>query len=193
MMNLKYLCGLLMGVVITFQTLSVDARSAMIDGTAFSQTIETEQKRLYLKGSALLRYLIFIKAYVGAFYLPKDADGSQALEDISKHLVLEYRVAIPAEDFAMATREKIKDSVDADEFQRLLPKIEALNRLYRSVEPGDRYSLTYIPGAGTELRYNEQPLGTIAGADFAKALFSIWIGENPIDSLFRDRLLGKYN
>jgi hypothetical protein len=51
--------------------------------------------------------------------------------------------------------------------------------------------LTYIPGKGTTLSYNTIPLGTIEGIEFSKALFSIWIGENPIDEGFRDRLLGK--
>ena len=170
---------------------SAHASVTTVDGTGFANTIEKQQTRFHLKGVALLRYLIFIKAYAGAFYLPETSSGNQALEDIPKHLVLEYRVAISARDFADATREKIRESVSSETFQRLLPKIESLNRLYRDVEPGDRYALTYIPGTGTRLTYNAETLGTIEGPEFARAVFSIWIGNNPIDTVFRDRLLGK--
>ena len=59
------------------------------------------------------------------------------------------------------------------------------------MNPGDRYSLTYIPGKGTTLSLNGVPKGTVDGADFAAALFSIWLGPNPIDSNFKQALLGK--
>jgi hypothetical protein len=177
--------------VVFFVTGPVHAAVTTVDGTVFSNTVTVNQTRLDLQGAALLRYMYFIEAYTGALYLPDTADGSLALEDISKHLVLEYRVAISAEDFARATEKKIRESVSEAEFQRLLPKITALNRLYRDVVPRDRYALTYIPGSGTVLTYNSTPLGTIEGHEFARAVFSIWIGANPIDKGFRDKLLGK--
>ena len=170
---------------------TVHAAVTRVDGTAFSNTVTVNQTHLHLKGAALLRYMFFIEAYTGAFYLPETVDGSRALEDIPKQLVLEYRVAISADDFARATEKKIRDSVSDEEFQRLLPKITALNRLYRDVVPNDRYALTYIPGSGTVLTYNSTPLGNIEGHEFARAVFSIWIGANPIDKGFRDKLLGK--
>lgn len=170
---------------------TVHAAVTMVAGTSFSNTVTVNQTRLHLQGAALLRYLYFIEAYTGALYLPETADGSQALEDIPRHLVLEYRVAISADDFAKATEKKIRDSVSDAVFQRLMSKIAALNRLYKDVVPKDRYALTYIPGTGTTLTLNGTLLGTIEGAEFSRAVFSIWIGENPIDKGFRDKLLGK--
>ena len=64
------------------------------------------------------------------------------------------------------------------------------NSLYVDIEPGDRYSLSYTPGQGTVLALNGRPLGTIEGADFAAALFSIWLGPNPADAGFKTALLG---
>ena len=170
---------------------NVYASVTMIDGTGFSNSIDVQKSRLYLKGAALLRYWIFVEAYAGALYLPKNSNGDQALDDIMKSLELEYRVAISADDFARATRQKIKETVSSSTFNRLLPKIETLNRLYKSVRPGDRYALTYVPGEGTQLIYNSTLLGRIEGADFATALFGIWIGDDPIDKGFRDKLLGR--
>jgi hypothetical protein len=50
--------------------------------------------------------------------------------------------------------------------------------------------LTYIPGRGTELALNGEPKGIIEGADFATALFSIWIGQKPIDESFKRQIMG---
>ena len=167
------------------------ADHSTVDGTSFAGTVDEDGVQLYLSGTALLRYMLFIKAYAGAFYLPRGKSGDQALSDIPKYLVLEYRVGISAEDFAKATSQKIRDSVSSEEYERLRPDIDRFNRLYRDVNAGDRYALGYIPGRGTRLIYNTTPLGMIEGYEFSRAVFSIWLGDNPIDTSFRDRLLGK--
>ncbi len=190
-MEKKHSKLIVMAVICIFITGNAFAGVTIVDGTGFKNTIEMKTTRLQLKGVSVLRYMIFIKAYAGSFYLPEGSDGSQAFDDIMKRLELEYRVAISADDFARATLQKIKESVNSDVFNRILPKIESLNNLYRNVEPGDRYALVYVPGDGTRLVYNSAPLGMIEGAEFANAVFGIWIGDNPIDKAFRDDLLGK--
>jgi hypothetical protein len=190
-MKNKIIKSIGMAIICILISARVYASVTMIEGTGFAKTIEVQKSRLYLNGVALLRYLIFIEAYTGALYLPKNADGEHALDNITKRLELEYRVAIAADDFARVTRQKLRETVSSSRFNRLLPQIESLNRLYKSVRPGDRYALTYIPGQGTQLIYNSTLLGSIEGADFATALFGIWIGDDPIDKGFRDKLLGK--
>ena len=58
------------------------------------------------------------------------------------------------------------------------------------VKPGDRYSLTYIAGIGTELALNGKPKGTIEGLELAAALFSIRLGNKPINKSFKKQILG---
>lgn len=48
----------------------------------------------------------------------------------------------------------------------------------------------YLPGEGRMLSLNGERLGSIPGDDVARAVFSIWLGANPIDKNFRDLLLG---
>lgn len=43
--------------------------------------------------------------------------------------------------------------------------------------------------ADRQLVLNGKPLGTVPGNDFASAIFSVWLGEDPIDRGFRDTLL----
>ena len=78
----------------------------------------------------------------------------------------------------------------SEAFESLKPRLEKLNALYRDVQPGDRYSLTYVPGKGTELALNEEPLGIIEGAEFASALYAMWLGEKPMNKSFKQQVLG---
>jgi hypothetical protein len=134
--------------------------------------------------------MVFIDAYVGAFYLPEAVPSGQALSDVPKQLEIEYFHAIAAADFVDATRSGIAKNVSSMTFERVRPAVEELNRLYRDVKPGDRYRLTYVPGKGTTLALNGAPLGTVTGADFAAGLFAIWLGPAPLDDGLKRRLLG---
>ena len=168
---------------------SAPAQTAEIEGVKFSKTYNADGKNLRLTGVGLLRYWGF-KAYTGALYLEEGASPDAALSDTAKRIELEYFRAIKGEDFGPATDKSIAKNVDAQTFERLRPQIDHHNSLYRDVQPGDRYSLTYIPGRGTELALNDEPIGVIEGAEFAQAVFSIWLGSKPINDSFKKQILG---
>ena len=163
----------------------------MAENVKFEPRYHLEDTALHLRGVGVLRYMIFIKAYAGALYLPPEIDGDTVFGDIPRRLTIEYFHAIEAEDFSEATEHSMRENLEPATYERLRSRIEAFNGAYRDVQPGDRYALTFVPGRGTELAFNEQPLIIIAGVDFADAVFAIWLGENPIDSSFRDALLGR--
>ena len=164
---------------------------ATVEGVTFSREVRAGDSTLALRGCGLLRYMVFIKAYVAAFYLPESIRSEDALGDVPKHLEIEYFHDITAQDFAKATTSSISRNLSLMTFQQLKPKIVEFNALYRDVKAGDRYALTYAPGKGTTLSWNGQPLGTVAGEDFAVGLFDIWIGPNPLDSDLKRLLLGE--
>ena len=57
--------------------------------------------------------------------------------------------------------------MDESTFESLRDRIERINALYADVEPGDRYSLTYAPGVGTELALNDAPHAFLDPRPFA--------------------------
>jgi len=161
-----------------------------VEGVDFKREFRVNDAILALRGYGLLRYMVFIKAYVAAFYLPESVRSEDALTDVPKHLEIEYFHPIVAQDFAKATSASISQNTSLVTYQGLKPKIDELNALYRDIAPGDRYTLTYIPGRGTTLAWNGRPLGTVAGSEFAAALFGIWLGSNPLDRNLKELLLG---
>lgn len=162
-----------------------------IAGVHFARSHQLSSGDLPLRGQALLRYMVFIKAYVGALYIPEHVDHRQVLDPVPRRLELAYFHAIQAADFAKATRSKMADNVTPAEMERLSERLERFNALYRDVQPGDRYALTYLPGQGTALSLNGRQLGIVEGNDFAAAVFAIWLGPQPIDRSFKKALLGQ--
>jgi hypothetical protein len=156
----------------------------------FDKKVLVGDNVLELKGSGILRYMLFIDAYAGALYTLPNLDPNSVLSDTPKRLEVEYFHALKGEDFGPATYKGLAKNLDEAEIERLRPRIDFHNSLYEDVKPGDRYALTYIPNVGTELALNGQPIGIIEGADFAAALFSLWLGEKPYDKRFKNELLG---
>lgn len=169
---------------------SLTSHASQVKSVTFQDTYETGEGSLKIRGTGLLRYMVLIKAYVGVLYLPENVSSNEALSDVPKRLEVEYFQHIKGEAFGPATRKLIAANVDDETFAKLKEKIEHHATFYEDVKPGDRYSLTYLPGIGTELALNGIPKGTIEGADFAAALFAIWLGPRPMDESFKSQILG---
>ena len=169
---------------------AMTAGAAEVEGIYYGDSHIVDSTKLKLTGVGLLRYWGF-KAYTGAFYLAEGTPINDVLSDTAKRIELEYFRSIKGKDFGPATNKSISKNVDSKTFERLRSRIDYHNSLYEDVGPGDRYSLTYIPGKGTELCLNGQSKGLIEGADFAAAVFSIWLGPKPINESFKKQILGR--
>lgn len=181
-------CSLALGLALAL-SIAPSAGAAKIEGVDFADRVRTGEQTLELHGVGLLRWRYFFKAYVGALYLPEDAGAEDALRDVPKELVLHYFYGIDAKDFGKAALQILERSFSPETLEPLRTRLARLHALYESVQPGDRYALTYLPGRGTTLALNGVEKGTIPGADFARAYFSIWLGPKPADEPFRDQLL----
>jgi hypothetical protein len=163
--------------------------AAELEGVQFADQYRSGDVTMRLSCVGLLRYKLVIKAYVAALYLGEEATAGDVLADVPKRLELNYFWSITGADFGKAGDQILARNLDARALAVLRPRLDRINAWYRDVKPGDRYSLTYIPGIGTELALNDGRIGIIEGSDFAAAYFRIWLGEHPIDTRLRDQLL----
>jgi hypothetical protein len=181
-------CTVLLAALISLPS---RAHSLTIENVTFADSITIGEKRVSLRGAALLRWLKLVKVYVAALYLPEQTKSSNALSDIPKRLEISYLVAIKGAEFGPAAQSILARNTSRAELAKLSSRLDRFNAAYRDVKPGDRYALTYQPGKGTELSWNGEPLVTIGGADFAAAYFGIWLGSKPLDDNLKKALLHK--
>jgi hypothetical protein len=159
-----------------------------IEGVRFADATSIDGKLVPRRGVGLLRYRIFIKAYVAAFYALGPDPVLDPLERTPRRLEIEYFWPLSADQFAAATREGMAANLSERELIALEPRIRRMNALYEDIEPGDRYALTFSD-AQTELSKNGRPLGSIEGDDFGRAMFAIWLGEAPLSPSLKTQLL----
>jgi Chalcone isomerase-like len=186
----RILCAVALLAVFCMMPLQLHAFT--VENVTFADSTTIGGTPVPLRNAALLRYLKFIKAYVAALYLPEGVTADDVLSDVPKRLEISYLVSIKGPDFDKGAAPVLERNQTPAERARIQGRIDRINAAYRDVKPGDRYSLTYLPGRGTELALNGTPLIVIEGADFAAAYFGIWLGREPIDEkLKRDLLKGR--
>ncbi|PMR82274.1 hypothetical protein C1H70_02715 [Halomonas urumqiensis] len=160
-----------------------------VKGARFETQLESEGQAYQMIGHGLFRYMIW-NAYAGAYYQPSDQPEAAPLSDVPRRLELEYFHAIEADDFAGVTRDSVRERLGDAAYRELLPTLNAFTRAYQSVEPGDRYALTWNGDALT-LALNGQRVYEGDDPQLARALFAIWLGDQPLKESFRNDLLGR--
>jgi len=168
---------------------SASLYGAEIAGCFFSDVYTADQTKLRLIGVGLLSFWGF-KAFTGAFYLEEGIAINEALSDRAKRIEIEYLRPIRGKDMGPVTDASIAKNVGWEIYNRLRTQINYHISLYEDVQPGDRYTLTYIPGMGTELALNGRSKGIVEGTDFAAAVFSILLGPEPINAALKKQILG---
>jgi hypothetical protein len=178
-------------IIVLFALLSLATRASAleVEGQTFSATHSAGGTVLSLHNVALLKVKLFFKVYAAGLYLADEMDATRVLADVPKRLEIAYIRDIPKEAIIQAAEDHLGSNFKPEQITALRDRLDAINKLYTDVKKGDRYALTYRPGAGCELSLNGTKLGVIPGADFAAAYFSIWLGPGCARPEFRDALL----
>lgn len=155
----------------------------------FAEAIEVEGARLTLRGVSLLRVGVIFRVYWAALYVEEGVETDRVLDDVAKRLEIHYLRPIRAKDIVKTGDQILRRQLTEDEWRAVRERVEAINRCYRDVRPGDCYALTYVPGRGSALSFNGEPICAIAGADFARAYFGIWLDPRTDFPEFRANLL----
>lgn len=178
-------------IVILLVLLWVVPASASVNhaGINFESRRQVVDTTFQLIGTAQLTWALLFDVYVGGFYLPEGKLDSSWTDDVPKVLEIAYLRNFKAEDFSRSSDQLLRENLPPEKYAALADRLHDFYQLFRDIKKGDRYSLVYHPETGTELRLNGKPLGRVAGHDFAVAYFGLWLGPDPIDEAFRDRLL----
>lgn len=168
-----------------------EGSKAVVSGVVFDNTIERDGKRLDIIGAGIMRYMIVLRGYAAALYLGEGHASTGLFDDIPKWLEIEYYHDIPAQGFIKATQHGLEANLSAGELERLASRIDSLYACYQDIRKHDRYSFVYLPDSGAELLLNGKLLCRFDGLDFANAVFSIWLGRNPLDAKLKRHLLGE--
>ncbi len=190
--NYKGLTVFLATLIIGLQVSTVSARELAGVEIEEQATISGVEKPLLLNGAAI-RYKFFFKIYIGALYLPeKTREAKTILQGNQANRVLMHFIydEVPAKKLVDAWHQGFSDNVTGQQLDILKPRLEEFNSLFGDLYKGNVVLLDYVPGEGTRVNIRGKQVGLIAGADFNRALLSVWLGEEPVTEELKQGMLG---
>ena len=187
-MKLKHIALLLC----TIFMLGADAQLT-VNGVTLPAGIKAGATDLVLNGGGI-RKKLFFKVYTGGLYVT--AKTKNAVDIVSADKPTGFRLTITSgvinsNNFSEAIEEGFGKSMKGNTAP-LKDKINMLITTFKSeeIKEGDMFELVYIPGEGVRASKNGKLRTTVPGLDFKKALFGIWLGDEPVDADLKSGLLG---
>ncbi|MBS0421165.1 MAG: chalcone isomerase family protein [Proteobacteria bacterium] len=129
-----------------------------------------------------------INVYVAAYYVTQPSHDSQSLieSDTPQQLTLQFVRSVGVDDLRKAFVEGFERVAVAG----LQERVARLNAWMTDMKSGQRLTFARIPHAGVQISVNGVQKGVIEGADFSRALISIWLGQVPPNPELKTGLLG---
>jgi hypothetical protein len=179
---------MILSVISIFLTFS--AFSAELDGIKFEDKIKLENKDLVLNGIGIRKATIFkVKVYYGGFYLEaKSSDAKSFIaSNTPKQIVMNFVHDVEAQKLRSGFNDGMAAAnKNADNFKS---QMEKFNSCVTDVVKGDKFIVNFLTD-GVMLNAKGKACEKIPGADFSKALLSIWF-INPADENLSKGLLGQ--
>lgn len=166
-------------------TLGLSASAATVGGI----TVPESRGNLHLQGAGLLRKGLIFKIYVGALYIENTNHVERILADVPKRLDIHYFRNTPKKHMIQAADDALKKNLTARRYNELHTKIGQLHTAYLDGKKGSCASIIYRPGEGLSYAFNNKPVITIPGDDFANDYFSVWLGDQPSSRTMKRALL----
>jgi len=172
-----------------FLCFSAPVMGLEIAGVPVPETLNTDLK---LNGAGI-RSKFFFKIYIAELYLEHPSNNAQNILETSgkKRLTMHFLYdEVGMEKLVDGWNEGFSGNLTQEQLKTLEPKIEQFNKLFTDLHKGEEIILDYSPDQGTIVTIAGTLKGTVMGADFNRALLSIWLGKNPVGDDLRDALLG---
>jgi hypothetical protein len=160
-----------------------------VSGVSLPEVVNVDGRDLGLNGFAVGKEKLFIEIYVIGLYLEKRSSDPMTViqTNQTKRIVLTMLRDVSREKFIEAVEKGMKRN-SGPEMPALRARLDLLEEALPALQRGNVIDFTYFPGMGTVVRGHGQAM-TIAGKDFADALFSAWLGPEPDSRTVKRELL----
>jgi hypothetical protein len=178
-------------LAVLFSILLSSAQAGELAGVKVPDSVDIGGKTAVLNGMGVRTKYYVIKVYVGSAYLPeKTHSAKQAIDvDAPKRIQMDFI-------YSAVPRDKQIEAIDEDLAHdpagaaKLKTEWDTLKSYYADMTTGDKVVYDYVPGTGVTVTVKGQKKGTIAGAEFMKALWSVYFGAHPPTEDLKSGMLG---
>jgi hypothetical protein len=184
---------ILLATIIAFTIALPTQAQVTINDVTLPATMKTGDGSISLNGGGI-RKKLFFKLYVGGLYLTTKSSSAKTIIDADEAMAVKLEITssmISSDNMSEAINEGFGKSTN-ENTAPLKDKISKFVDTFKKSEivEGNVFDIVYVPGKGVESYKNGKLQSTIEGMDFKKALFGIWLCDEPADDDLKDSMLG---
>jgi ABC-type phosphate transport system auxiliary subunit len=177
--------------VLLLSLLALPATAKEIAGVNYPETASVSGQELKLNGVGLRKKAIF-KVYTVGLYLqtPSQDAATVISSDQIKRVRMSMKRDLKKEQISEAIVDGFKKNAGAN-LGKLQQRLDTFAAAIPDLKEGQELVITYTPGKGTTVTSSSGQELAVEGKDFADALFSVWLGKDPVDSGLKNGMLGR--
>lgn len=173
--------------------LSTPATALTVEGVDVPDTYSAMDTELKLNGAGT-RSKWFMDLYIGGLYVPETIDDGQAIINADEPQAITLHIIsgmITSDKMKSATMEGFENSTGGDMAAIKSDVDTFLDVFSEEIKDGDVFDLVYLPGEGVRVLKNGEQRATIGDLEFKKALFGIWLSDEPAQEDLKEKMLGQ--
>ncbi len=157
----------------------------------FPRRIQAGEHRLVLNGWGS-RTQFFLDLYVAGLYLVQPDSDPAAIAAADEPMSIRIKITS-----GFVSQAKLVDSL-TEGFHKstngnvaaIQTQIDQFRKCFNeAITKGDTFDIVYLPKQGVIVNKNGKLKGVVSGIEFKKALFNIWLSDNPADEGLKQAML----
>ena len=175
-------------------TVNMAVAQTEVGSVTLPNTVNFGGEDLVLNGAGIRKKAFVLKLYSGGLYLQNKSSNATSIVNADETMAIKLVITsgfVSSEAMSDAVREGFDSSMNGNT-SSLSSEIEKFIGFFSDeIVEGNIFDITYQKGKGVVAYKNGKELGTVQGMAFKKALFGIWLGNDPADSKLKKAMLGK--
>jgi len=180
-------------MIIAMLALTPAMAQTKISGNVMPNVMKVGSEYLKMNGGGIREKLVF-DLYVGVLYLQEKSSDADEIINGDRPMAIKIKIIsgmVDNDNFKEALEEGFEKSTN----DNVAPYRERMDDMMaegfkEDIKTNDVYDIVYQPGTGCTLSKNGTALITVPGLDFKKALFGVWLCDDPADAGLKKKMLG---
>ena len=181
-------------LLVALVSVNMAVAQTQVGEVTLPNTLNFNSQELVLNGAGIRKKAMVLKLYSGGLYLPAKSSDAKAIIGSDDTMAIRLVITssfVSSEAMSEAVAEGFEASTD-DNTAPIAGQIKTFVSFFSDeIVEGDVFDITNQKGKGVVVYKNDKELGIIKSAAFKKALFGIWLGNDPADSKLKKGMLGK--
>lgn len=181
-------------VFLTVLSLNFASAQTQVGAVTLPNTLNFGGEELALNGAGIRKKAMVLKLYSGGLYLATPSSDANSVINSGDAMAIKLHITSGFVSSG-AMKDAVADGFDASmdgNTSSLSSEIEKFVSFFsEEIMEDNIFDITYQGDRGVVVYKDGAELGSIIGFDFKKALFGIWLGDDPADKKLKKSMLNK--